>query len=84
MAPCFIFLGAKVEEQPRKLEHVLKVAYRCLHKDSDAQLDVQSDVSIFYNFQNVNSSSLLGGGGYKTCGWTGVCLPVFRKVLSCN
>eukprot|EP00794_Sanderia_malayensis_P003044 gene3046-3506_t len=43
MAPCFLFLGAKVEEQPRKLEHVLKVAYRCLHKDSDATLDSQSD-----------------------------------------
>ena len=45
MAPCFIFLGAKVEEQPRKLEHVLKVAHKCLHKDSEVQLDVQSDVS---------------------------------------
>jgi len=43
MAPCFIFLGAKVEEQPRKLEHVLKVAHKCLHKDSDVQLDVHSD-----------------------------------------
>ena len=47
MAPCFIFLGAKVEEQPRKLEHVLKVAHRCLHKDSDVQLDIQSDVRFF-------------------------------------
>ena len=46
MAPCFIFLGAKVEEQPRKLEHVLKVAHKCLHKDSDVQLDVHSDVGL--------------------------------------
>ena len=46
MAPCFIFLGAKVEEQPRKLEHVLKVAHKCLHKDSDVQLDVHSDVCL--------------------------------------
>ena len=21
-----------------------------------------------------------GGGGYMTCGWTGVCRPIFRKV----
>ena len=79
MAPCFIFLGAKVEEQPRKLEHVLKVAYRCLHKDSDAQLDVQSDVSIFYNFQNVNSSSLLGGGGVQDLRMDGGLPPGFQK-----
>ena len=25
-----------------------------------------------------------GGGGYMTCGWTGVCRPVFRKVPSSN
>lgn len=46
MAPCFIFLGAKVEEQPRKLEHVLKVAHKFLHKDSETQLDMHSDVRL--------------------------------------
>ena len=25
-----------------------------------------------------------GGGGYMTCGWTGVCRPVFRKIPSSN
>ena len=35
-----------MEEQPRKLEHVLKVAHKCLHKDSDVQLDVHSDVGL--------------------------------------
>ena len=25
-----------------------------------------------------------GGGGYMTCGWTGICRPVFRKVPSSN
>ena len=25
-----------------------------------------------------------GGGGYMTCGWTGVCRPVFKKVPSSN
>eukprot|EP00095_Tigriopus_kingsejongensis_P006759 maker-scaffold544_size141056-snap-gene-0.42 protein:Tk06759 transcript:maker-scaffold544_size141056-snap-gene-0.42-mRNA-1 annotation:"PREDICTED: cyclin-T1-like" len=28
-----LFLAAKVEEQPRKLEHVIKVAHICLHKE---------------------------------------------------
>ncbi|XP_001634968.3 cyclin-T1 isoform X2 [Nematostella vectensis] len=33
MAPCCLFLSAKVEEQPRKLEHVIRVAHACLHRD---------------------------------------------------
>ena len=45
MAPCFIFLAAKVEEMPRKLEHVLKASHKCLRKE-DPQLDVKSDVSL--------------------------------------
>jgi len=39
-----LFLAAKVEEQPRKLEHVIKVAYLCLHRDQ--QSDVRPDVRI--------------------------------------
>jgi len=39
-----LFLAAKVEEQPRKLEHVIKVAHLCLHRD---QLDVRLDVRIY-------------------------------------
>ncbi|NXG40208.1 CCNT1 protein, partial [Dromaius novaehollandiae] len=31
VAPAALFLAAKVEEQPRKLEHVIKVAHACLH-----------------------------------------------------
>ncbi|KAH0629147.1 hypothetical protein JD844_010995 [Phrynosoma platyrhinos] len=31
VAPAALFLAAKVEEQPRKLEHVIKVAHTCLH-----------------------------------------------------
>ncbi|XP_038199503.1 cyclin-T1 [Arvicola amphibius] len=31
MAPAALFLAAKVEEQPKKLEHVIKVAHTCLH-----------------------------------------------------
>ncbi|XP_065053213.1 cyclin-T1-like isoform X2 [Rhopilema esculentum] len=59
MAPCFIFLGAKVEEQPRKLEHVLKVAHRCLHKDSDVQLDIQSDEYMQMAQDLVDNESIL-------------------------
>lgn len=33
MAIASLFLAAKVEEQPRKLEHVIKVAQVCLHKE---------------------------------------------------
>jgi len=45
MAPCFIFLAAKIEEMPRKLEHVLKAAKFCLKEPA---LDVKSDVSHFF------------------------------------
>ncbi|XP_029450482.1 cyclin-T1 [Rhinatrema bivittatum] len=31
VAPAALFLAAKVEEQPRKLEHVIKVAHACLN-----------------------------------------------------
>ncbi|XP_063149774.1 cyclin-T1 isoform X1 [Candoia aspera] len=31
VAPAALFLAAKVEEQPRKLEHVIKVTHACLH-----------------------------------------------------
>uniref|UniRef100_A0A3P8YBD2 Cyclin-like domain-containing protein n=1 Tax=Esox lucius TaxID=8010 RepID=A0A3P8YBD2_ESOLU len=31
-----LFLAAKVEEQPRKLEHVIKVAHACVNPDCDA------------------------------------------------
>uniref|UniRef100_A0A2R5LKS1 Putative cdk9 kinase-activating protein cyclin t n=1 Tax=Ornithodoros turicata TaxID=34597 RepID=A0A2R5LKS1_9ACAR len=36
IAACALFLAAKVEEQPRKLEHVIKVAHVCLHRDAPA------------------------------------------------
>ncbi|GBO00820.1 hypothetical protein AVEN_227599-1 [Araneus ventricosus] len=37
-----LFLAAKVEEQPRKLEHVIKMAHACLHKENP-QLDTRSE-----------------------------------------
>jgi len=46
MAAASLFLAAKVEEQPRKLEHVIKIAHMCLNRDQPS-LDTKSEVSIF-------------------------------------
>lgn len=45
IAPAALFLAAKVEEQPRKLEHVIKVTHACL-SPQDPPPDTRSDVSI--------------------------------------
>lgn len=45
IAPAALFLAAKVEEQPRKLEHVIKVAHACLNPQ-DPSPDIRSDVSV--------------------------------------
>ncbi|PNF27182.1 hypothetical protein B7P43_G07853 [Cryptotermes secundus] len=42
MAAAALFLAAKVEEQPRKLEHVIKVAHMCLNRDQPS-LDTKSE-----------------------------------------
>ncbi|KAM8946951.1 cyclin-T2-like [Pelodytes ibericus] len=42
ISPTALFLAAKVEEQPRKLEHVIKVSHACLNPQ-DTQLDTKSD-----------------------------------------
>ncbi|XP_068195847.1 cyclin-T1 isoform X4 [Antennarius striatus] len=42
ISPAALFLAAKVEEQPRKLEHVIKVAHACLNPQ-DPSPDVRSD-----------------------------------------
>jgi len=45
IAACALFLAAKVEEQPRKLEHVIKVAHWCLNQRPNkqgAQLDTKN------------------------------------------
>ncbi|XP_039298783.1 cyclin-T1-like isoform X2 [Nilaparvata lugens] len=38
-----ILLAAKVEEQPRKLGDVIKVAHMCLHRDQHQHLDTKSE-----------------------------------------
>merc|ERR1711963_1213404 len=42
IASAALFIAAKVEEQPRKLEHVIKIAHMCLHR-GQPQLDVRSE-----------------------------------------
>ncbi|XP_078408539.1 cyclin-T2a isoform X2 [Cetorhinus maximus] len=42
ISPAALFLAAKVEEQPRKLEHVIKVVHACLNPQ-EQPLDVKSD-----------------------------------------
>lgn len=43
VATAAIFLAAKVEEQPRKLEYVAKVSHSCQNRDAP-MLDTQSEV----------------------------------------
>jgi len=45
IAACALFLAAKVEEQPRKLEHVIRVAHMCLHRETPS-LDTHSEVKL--------------------------------------
>ncbi|CDQ58430.1 unnamed protein product [Oncorhynchus mykiss] len=42
ISPTTLFLAAKVEEQPRKLEHVIKVAHACLNPQ-ETPLDTKSN-----------------------------------------
>lgn len=43
IAAASFFLAAKVEEQPRKLEHVIRVANHCLHRDQATTFDAKSE-----------------------------------------
>jgi cyclin T len=42
IATCALFLAAKVEEDPRKLEHVIRVSHACVNKDKP-HLDTQNE-----------------------------------------
>jgi len=44
MAAAALFLAAKAQECPRKLEYVVKVSYALQHRD-DPPLDPKSEVS---------------------------------------
>lgn len=43
IASAALFLAAKVEEQPRKLEHVIKVAHLCKSHNNHQNVDVNSE-----------------------------------------
>ncbi|XP_041371631.1 cyclin-T2-like isoform X2 [Gigantopelta aegis] len=58
MAPACLFLAAKVEEQLRKLEHVLKVAHMCLHREGPA-LDVKSETYLEQAQELVTNENIL-------------------------
>merc|ERR1711963_448259 len=58
IASAALFLAAKVEEQPRKLEHVIKVAHLCLHR-GQPQLDVRSDAYMEQAQELVTNENIL-------------------------
>ncbi|XP_046981709.1 cyclin-T1-like [Schistocerca americana] len=43
VAAASLFLAAKVEEQPRRLEHIIQVAHMCLCRDRQQPLDTKSE-----------------------------------------
>lgn len=49
-----LYLAAKIEEQPRKLEHVTKVAYMLQHRDGplDTKGEVSFILTIYTSIQN--------------------------------
>jgi cyclin T len=44
MAAAFLFLACKVEDQPRVVEEVINIAYRCRHPDQPS-LNTMPEVS---------------------------------------
>uniref|UniRef100_A0A8C7AJT2 Cyclin-T1 n=1 Tax=Neovison vison TaxID=452646 RepID=A0A8C7AJT2_NEOVI len=54
VAPAALFLAAKVEEQPKKLEHVIKVAHACLHPQEslpDTRSELFNQSTFFLGFE---------------------------------
>lgn len=50
MAGAFLFLAAKVEEQPKKIEHVIRTYWYLHHRGEDGrplEVDVKSQVGIY-------------------------------------
>lgn len=70
MATACLFLAAKNEEQPRKLEHVLKVSIMCLHKQQGHSLHHIDNKSEVYleQVQDLlkNEETLLKTLGFET------------------
>ncbi|XP_043205053.1 cyclin-T2-like [Amphibalanus amphitrite] len=78
MAPCCLFLACKVEEQPRKLEHLLKVGWNCMNKEP---LDVKSDkFKQLYDELVRNENILLATLGLHL---TMMCLEYRSTLVAC-
>lgn len=56
MAAASLFLAAKVEEQPRKLEHVIKMLHKCLNQDT---LETNTDYYMEQTHQLVTNENIL-------------------------
>jgi hypothetical protein len=57
LAQACLFLAAKVEEQPRKLEHVIKVFHNIVHREQ-GPLDTKSVVSPYLlSFKRISKAS---------------------------
>lgn len=56
MAAASLFLAAKVEEQPRKLEHVIKMLHKCLNQDA---LETNTDVRSLKKCSNIIDTDCL-------------------------
>jgi len=60
IAEACVCLAAKIEEQPRKLEHIIKAAYLCKHR-GQPMIDVSSKVRIMVCLRAFSVLTLLVG-----------------------
>jgi len=58
IAAASLFLAAKVEEQPRKLEHVIKVSHICIYRDHST-LDSKSEQYLEQAQELVSNENIL-------------------------
>lgn len=78
LAPCCLFLAAKIEEQPRKLEHVIKVAHACLHRDGPP-LDLKSEVCFISSIFHHYILKIQGSWQFCLCSCPGCCKTNLSK-----
>lgn len=78
LAPCCLFLAAKIEEQPRKLEHVIKVAHACLHRDGPP-LDLKSEVCFILSTFHHCILKIQGSWQFFSCSCPGCCKTNLSK-----
>ncbi|XP_032785912.2 cyclin-T1 isoform X2 [Daphnia magna] len=78
ISSCALFLAAKVEEQPRKLEHVIRVAHMILYKDQ-RHLDINSEQYIEQAQELINNENIL----LQTLGFDVAIDHPHTQVLKC-